>query len=71
MKDSKLSYFTPLQRYILIVASIRNGVILLSKKKILKAVLLVLSVPLTVVQNADGKEDLTEFDPDPDAYTEE
>ena len=36
----------------------------MSKKKILKAILLALSVLLTAVQNSDGKEESTKFNPD-------
>ena len=51
-------------------STIRNGVIYLSKKKILKAILLALSVLLTASQNAEGKEKPVKFDDDPDAYLE-
>ena len=44
--------------------------IYLSKKKILKAILLALSVLLTASQNAEGKEKPVKFDDDPDAYLE-
>ncbi|WP_279285685.1 hypothetical protein [Colidextribacter sp. OB.20] len=36
----------------------------MSKKKILKAILLALSVLLTAVQNSDGKGEPEKFDPD-------
>lgn len=49
---------------------IRNGVILLSKKKILKAILMALTVLLTAAQNADGKKESTKFNDDPDTYLE-
>ena len=68
--SSCISYDVRLQQYILIVESIRNGVILLSKKKILKATLLALSVLLTAIQNADREEESTKQDNDPDVYTE-
>ena len=42
----------------------------MSKKKILKAILLTLSVLLTVAQNAGGKEEPAKYNDDPDAYTE-
>ena len=42
----------------------------MSKKKILKAILLALSVLLTASQNAEGKEEPAKFDDDPDAYLE-
>jgi len=42
----------------------------LSKKKILKAILLALSVLLTAVQSTDGKEESTKFNDDPDTHLE-
>ena len=42
----------------------------MSKKKILKAILLALSVLLTAAQSNDGKEELAKFDDDPDTYLE-
>ena len=51
-------------------STIRNGVIYLSKKKILKAILLALSVLMTAAQSTDGKEEPVKFDDDPDAYLE-
>ena len=51
-------------------STIRNGVIYLSKKKILKAILLALSVLLTASQNAERKEELVKFDDDPETYPE-
>ena len=51
-------------------SKIRNGVIYLSKKKILKAILLALSVLLTAAQSTDGKEEPAKFNDDPDTYSE-
>ena len=51
-------------------STIRNGVIYLSKKKILKAILLTLSVLLTAAQSTDGKEEPAKFNDDPDTYSE-
>ena len=51
-------------------STIRNGVIYLSKKKILKAILLALSVLLTASQNAERKEEPVKFDDDPETYPE-
>ena len=42
----------------------------MSKKKIIKAILLVLSVVLTAAQNAEGTEESAKFTDDPDIYTE-
>jgi hypothetical protein len=42
----------------------------LSKKKILKAILLALSVLLTAAQSTDGKEEPAKFNDDPDTYSE-
>ena len=42
----------------------------MSKKKILKAILLVLSALLTASQNTERKEEPAQFDDDPDAYLE-
>ena len=42
----------------------------MSKKKILKAILLALSVLLTASQNAERKEEPVKFDDDPDTYSE-
>lgn len=42
----------------------------MSKKKILKAILMALTVLLTVAQNAGGKEEPAKFDDDTDAYLE-
>lgn len=43
----------------------------MSKKKILKAILLALSVLLTAVQNSDGKEDVpTKFNDNLDTHLE-
>ena len=51
-------------------STIRNGVIYLSKKKILKAILMALSVLLTAAQSTDGKEEPAKFNDDPDTYSE-
>ena len=51
-------------------STIRNGVIYLSKKKILKAILMALTVLLTASQNAERKEELVKFDDDPETYPE-
>lgn len=42
----------------------------MSKKKILKAIQMALTVLLTAAQNADGKEEPEKFNDDPDAYLE-
>lgn len=42
----------------------------MSKKKILKAILLALSVLLTAAQSIDGKEEPAKFNDDPDTYSE-
>lgn len=42
----------------------------MSKKKILKAILMALTVLLTAAQSADGKEEPKKFDDDPDTYLE-
>ena len=42
----------------------------MSKKKILKAILMVVSVLLTAAQSTDGKEEPVKFDDDHDAYLE-
>ena len=42
----------------------------MSKKKILKAIPLALSVLLTAAQSTAGKEEPVKFDDDPDAYLE-
>ncbi len=42
----------------------------MSKKKILKAILLALSVLLTAVQNSDGKEEPAKFCDTPDMHLE-
>ena len=42
----------------------------MSKKKILKAILMTLTVLLTATQNTDGKEEPTKFSDDPDTYLE-
>ncbi len=42
----------------------------MSKKKIIKAILLTLSVLLTAAQNAAAKEEPTKYNDDPDAYME-
>lgn len=42
----------------------------MSKKKILKAILMALSVLLTAAQSTEGKEEPVKFDDDPDAYLE-
>ena len=51
-------------------STIRNGVIYLSKKKILKAILMALTVLLTAAQNTDGREEPEKFNDDPDTYSE-
>jgi len=40
----------------------------LSKKKILKAILMALTVLLTAAQNTDGKEEPAKLDDDPEMY---
>ena len=42
----------------------------MSKKKILKAILMALTVLLTTAQSTDGKEESTKFNDDPDTYLE-
>ena len=42
----------------------------MSKKKILKAILMALTVLLTAVQSTDGKEEPAKLDDDPDTYLE-
>ena len=42
----------------------------MSKKKILKAILLALSVLLTAVQNSDEKEEPAKLDDDPEMHLE-
>ena len=42
----------------------------MSKKKILKAILMALTVLLTAVQSTDGKEEPTKLNDDPDTYLE-
>ena len=42
----------------------------MSKKKILKAILLALSVLLTAVQNSDEKEEFVKFCDNPDTHLE-
>lgn len=42
----------------------------MSKKKILKVILFVLSVLLTAAQSTEGKEEPAKFDDDPDVYLE-
>ena len=42
----------------------------MSKKKILKAILLVLSALLTAAQSTDGKEKPAKFTDDPETYLE-
>ena len=42
----------------------------MSKKKILKAILMALTVLLTTAQNLDEKEDPAKFSDDPDTYME-
>ena len=42
----------------------------MSKKKILKAILLALSVLLTAAQSTDGKEESAKYNDDPDTYSE-
>ena len=51
-------------------STIRNGVIYLSKKKILKAILMALTVLLTAAQSTDGKEEPAKLNDDPDTYLE-
>ena len=51
-------------------STIRNGVIYLSKKKILKAILMALTVLLTATQSSDGKEDPAKFYDNPDTHLE-
>jgi hypothetical protein len=45
-------------------------VIYLSKKKILKAILMALTVLLTAAQSTDGKEEPAKLNDDPDTYLE-
>ena len=42
----------------------------MSKKKILKAILMALTVLLTASQNPERKEELVKFDDDPETYPE-
>jgi choline-glycine betaine transporter len=51
-------------------STIRNGVIYLSKKKILKAILMALTVLLTAAQSSDGKENPVKFFDNPDTHLE-
>ena len=51
-------------------STIRNGVIYLSKKKILKAILMALTVLLTAVQSTDGKEEPAKLDDNPEMHME-
>ena len=42
----------------------------MSKKKILNAILMALTVLLTAAQSTDGKEEPAKFNDDPDTYSE-
>ncbi len=55
--NTSTSYHTPLQRYIILVTPKETEWSVLSKKKVLKAILLALSVLLTTMQELEEKEE--------------
>ena len=66
--DWAIAFYEGAVKHIFFVAETKGTI--LSKKKILKAILLTLSVWLTAAQNASGKEESAKYNDNPDAYME-